>query len=283
MYKGKISVGIVTCNRNEYLEKCLSSIKDNIRDIDYIVLVNDGKDELDNLKYPFVSDYIHNQVNLGVGKSKNILLRKMLENNTDHFFIVEDDVVIKDVNIFQKYIDTANRSGILHLSYGPGSPLNLKHNSVDDMYNRDKMNTTNEPNPKVTMDYGNDIGIELYKHCVGMFCYFHRSVLEKVGLIDETYYNVWEHVDHTLEIINAGYHPPFWWFADIRDSYKYLAPADEDHIKNSSIAKDYPKWKQNVEDGMKHFIKKHGKHICQIPAASQEYVVNWLRHKKNNI
>ena len=86
---------------------------------------------------------------------------------------------------------------------------------------------------------------------------------------------------HILEIINAGFHPPFWWFADIANSEKYLAPADEHHIKNSVIAKDSPKWKQNVEDGMKHFIKKHGRSIGQIPQMSEEYVINWLKSKKN--
>lgn len=289
MVKNKVGLGIVTCNRNEYLKKCLESVKkcvlvNNI--LDYTVLVNDGESKLskelyDDIDgYGYIRDYIHNPVNLGVGKSKNILLRKMLEAGCEHIFIIEDDTIIKDGNVFKKYIDTAKHSGILHLCYGPGSPLNLKQDNNVDIYNRDKLNTTLESNPKLIIDYGNDVGIALYQHCVGMFCYFHRSVLEKVGLIDETYYNAWEHCDHTLEIIKAGYHPPFWWFADIRDSDKYLAPADEDHIKNSIIAKDSPKWKQNVEDGMKHFIKKHGMNIGQIPAAPQEYVVNWLRNKK---
>jgi GT2 family glycosyltransferase len=292
MIKGKVGLGIVTCNRSKYLEKCLESVKNCIikhNNIDYTVLVNDGESDLSKELYNdidgcgYIKDYIHNSKNLGVGKSKNILLRKMLDAGCEHIFIIEDDCIITDGNVFKKYIDTANRSGILHLCYGPGSPLNLKQDNNVDIYNRDKLSTILEPNPKLIIDYGNDIGVALYQHCVGMFCYFHRSVLEKVGLFDETYYNAWEHCDHTLEIINAGYHPPFWWFADIKDSDKYLAPADEDHIKNSIIAKDSPKWKQNVEDGMKHFTKKHGKNIGQIPVAPQEYVVNWLRNRKKQI
>ena len=115
-----------------------------------------------------------------------------------------------------------------------------------------------------------------------MFCYFHRSVLEKVGLIDETYYNVWEHVDHTYEIIKAGFHPPFWWFADIVDSNKYLSPADCDHIKNSVIALDKKKWSKNVEDGMRHFIKKHGLSVGQIRCSNEDEVIHNLRNIKNN-
>ena len=74
-----------------------------------------------------------------------------------------------------------------------------------------------------------------------MFSFFTREVLEKVGYIDEQFYNAWEHVDHTYRIALAGYHPPFWWFADIADSEKYLEEAPG-AIDNSSIADKKEQW-----------------------------------------
>jgi hypothetical protein len=48
-------------------------------------------------------------------------------------------------------------------------------------------------------------------------------VLEQVGLIDERFYNAFDHVEHTYRIIKAGFHPNFWWFADVANSHDLLS------------------------------------------------------------
>ena len=65
----KIGIGIVTCNRNNFLKKCIQSIKKDW--YDELVIVNDGTKPLD-VEY---TDVINNTTNLGVCKSKNILLK----------------------------------------------------------------------------------------------------------------------------------------------------------------------------------------------------------------
>jgi GT2 family glycosyltransferase len=58
----KIGIGIVTCNRNEFLRKCIKSIKNDW--YDELVIVNDGdlKIKSNNL------NIINNKENIGVCK-----------------------------------------------------------------------------------------------------------------------------------------------------------------------------------------------------------------------
>jgi len=57
----------------------------------------------------------------------------------------------------------------------------------------------------------------------GGFVYFTKKCLEMAGLFDELHYiNAVEHIDHTYRIIRMGMYTPFWRFADIHDSGRYL-------------------------------------------------------------
>ena len=110
-----------------------------------------------------------------------------------------------------------------------------------------------------------------------------KEVLKKVGLIDENYYNAWEHVDHTYCIIKAGYHPPFWWFADLYDSHKYITEAPN-AINNSSIANNTEQWQKNVSTGREIYKQKHGHYPNQPPYVSKDVVINFLNiHKAKKI
>ena len=94
----KIGLGIVTCNRNNFLKTCLKSI--NKEWYDELVIVNDGEIPLQNAGY----NIINNEKNIGVCKSKNKLFRHLLETGCDYIFIIEDDMMFKD-NVFQAYIN----------------------------------------------------------------------------------------------------------------------------------------------------------------------------------
>lgn len=50
-------------------------------------------------------------------QNKNEGLRFLLESGCEHIFVCEDDIVIKDPNIYNKYIAAANNSGIRHLNF----------------------------------------------------------------------------------------------------------------------------------------------------------------------
>lgn len=271
----KIGLGIVTCNRPEFLSKCIESI--NFDKVDESVIVNDGKIDV---KHPSIQ-VIKNEKNLGVGKSKNKILKNLYDKGCDYIFLLEDDMLMLDDSVFDRYIQAHKKSGIHHFNYGPGSPFNRKQKIENfDLHNRHELDQHSEPNPRKIIDYGDGVKVSLFTHTVAMFSFFTREVIEKVGYIDEEFYNAWEHVDHTYRIIKAGYHPPFWYFADIHDSHKYLTEAPQ-AIDKSSIAGDSEQWKKNVYGGREIYLKKHGHYPNQPPHFPDEQVKDVLKDLKN--
>jgi len=278
----KIGIGIVTCDRIDFLDKCLKSLpKIN----GPVVIINDGKLDISNSIKTYKNNFnlIQHKTNQGVGISKNDALQYLLNQDVKHIFMLEDDIILLREDVFDKYIEAAKVSGIKHFNYGPGSPFNRKQDPsvLWDLHNRHLCNQHSEPNPKKIIDYGNNIKVSLFEHTVAMFSYFDRDVLEKVGLHDEQFYNAWEHVDLTYRIIKAGYHPPFWWFADIFDSHKFLTEAPG-AIDNSSIANKKEQWEKNVYGGREKYKIKHGHYPNQPPFFSEQQVIDTLKKLKNN-
>ena len=233
----KIGLGIVTCNRNKFFNKCISSIKKEW--YDELVVVNDGdvpiKHNLLNI--------INNTENLGVCKSKNILFKELLSKKCDYIFIIEDDMYFKD-NAFQAYIDAYKKTGIQHMMFAYHGPANKGNISKG------------KPKPRVVIDYGN-LKISLNQGCVGAVCFYTKKSLEEVGLFDEDFNkNNFEHVEHSYRLAKAGYSTPYWWWADLANSLDYIdeQACSED---NSAIRRG-DNWKQKIMDSAQIFKNKHG-------------------------
>lgn len=277
-----IGVGVITCNRLDYLRNLLKTIpKDRVNEL---VVINDGSPVNEFVEKDFEFGYwIDNPVNLGVGKSKNKAMKHLISLKCDYIFIIEDDMLIKDPEVFDKYIEAYKKSGIHHFNYGPGSPFNRKQKIKNfDLHNRHLLDQHSEPNPKMVIEYSKDVKVALYEHTVAMFSFFTKEVIDKVGYIDEEFYNAWEHVDHTYRIIKAGYHPPFWWFADIADSDKFLTEAPG-AIDNSSIASKSEQWSKNVYGGREIYKRKHGHYPNNPPLVLKEEVITILKNLKSKI
>lgn len=280
MSSDNFGVGIITCDRIKFLTLCLESLPVVVGNEIPLVIVNDGKNEIpDSIvsRYKNIRIITHKE-NKGVGISKNDALKALMSAKIDHLFLLEDDIIIQDKDIFKKYIDASIKTGILHFNYGPGSPFNRKQDTNEqfDLYNRHLARQDTDPAPRMIVDYGDNIRIALYLHTVAMFSYFRRTVIEKVGYIDEAFFNAWEHVDHTYRIIKAGMHPPFWWFADLVDSHKLLTEAPG-AIDNSSIANKSEQWEKNVMTGREIYLQKHGHYPNQPPYVDEVETKNILK------
>jgi GT2 family glycosyltransferase len=285
MQKNKIGVGIITCNRKEYFYDCLKSI--DLDKVDKIVVINDGKD-LDNDVKSFLQlkniEYILNEKNLGVGKTKNKALKFLLEEKCEHIFILEDDCIITNNDVWKKYIEAYNITKVHHFNYGPASPWNRKQEKfslIGDLSKRHLAKQDTEPNPKLVVEYKEGFSLSLYEHIVAMFTYFHSSILNEVGLLDEGFYNAWEHVEHTYRIIKAGKYTPFWWFADISGSENYIKEAKNEKA-NTSLASNEEKFMKQVEEGLKHFYSIHKTIPSMIQAKSKQEVLNTLKNIYDN-
>lgn len=277
--KKKIGVGITTYNRLDYLKGLVDSLVPCKNYIDELVVVNDGG-EIPDWDLPY-GKWVNNESNMGVAKTKNEALKYLSNIECDYIFIIEDDMIIKDPTVFQQYVDACEVSGIQHFNYGPGSPFNRKQTVQNfDLHNRHLLDEKSEVNPRLIVDY-NTCKIALYTHTVAMFSFFTKTVLDKVGFYPEEYDRCWEHVDHTYQIIKAGYHPPFWWFADLANSHELLEEAPG-AIENSSIAKDKSEWMQRVNEGREIYKTKHGHYPNQPPLSTKEQVIESLKTIKKN-
>ena len=237
----KIGLGLITCDRIDFFKKSLNSIltcSKNIENFELIV-INDG---LEKIKSSENIKIIQTNGKIGVGKAKNLALKYLMKKECEHIFLMEDDIVIKDQKAFDLYINTSKITGIKHLNYG----LHGNHN-------RDHLG---EPVVRKIVTYKDNITkINLYPNVLGAFSYYHIDCLNKIGLMDEQYYNAMEHVDHTYVAFKAGFHPPFRWFADAFGSENYLEDIVPDH-KQSKIRSE-ENFQETFKKGLDIFIKKH--------------------------
>jgi glycosyltransferase involved in cell wall biosynthesis len=256
LMKPKIGLGLVTYNRENYFKKSFESVpKDGT--LDEIVIVNDGTPYNIDINV----DLIQHDKNKGVGISKNDAFKYLLSKNCDYIFLMEDDIIIKDKSVFDRYINAHKETGIHHFNYSQHGLMN-------------KIPNTETPKPISTIEYKNT-SIQLYLHCVGAFSFYTKKCLDKVGLMDENFYNATEHLEHTYNIIKAGMHPPFWWFADINESNKYLS--DIPWTISSSTISSNPNHRNIVNKSYEYFKNKHKLHLLEIPRVSLEETKNNLK------
>lgn len=272
----KIGVGLITCNKQDRLEQSAPLVPD----VDEFVIVNDGQ-PYDNSVYPKNAEVIQHSKNMTVGVSKNDAMRYLIQKGCQHIFLMEDDVLIKTPEVFVKYIQAAEVSGIWHLNYALQGPANRKQIEQGPMNVQERQNLMQDspPNPRAVIDY-DGIDIAFYPNCVGAFSYFLRGVIKEVGYHDEHFKNAWEHVEHTYRIIKCGLHPPFWWFADRNDSGELLGDIPN-CIEESTIAHT-PEWIENFKKGMSWYQKKHGWIPQQTPDTPPDQVQQILEQIQTN-
>ena len=251
--KAKIGIGVITCNRPDLFKICIN----NIPDVDQVIVINDGEEYSDNLYPSKVSEVRNHNKNIGVGRSKNEALQFLLNNGCNHIFLSEDDVAIKNSNIIEKYIRASEITGLKHFNFAFHGPGNKDEQSL--------------PNPLTLVRYG-ELEVGLFEYIGGAFSYFHSEVLHKVGLMDERFKNSYEHVDHTYQICKAGYYSPFYYFADIMDSFEDIEDLDKD-LKKSVLRKSNLMLKLRTHYYKIFYDKKNGK----IKRASHKEVINTLR------
>lgn len=265
MVKNKIGVGVVTYNREDQIERVLNKINSHTR-----VVVNDGTPYNPSV-YPKGWEVITHPTNKCVAAAKNTALKYLIDQGCEYLFIIEDDILVKDEDVFNKYIETANITGVQHLMYGYHGPANKKPG-------------TQQVNPRLVIKYkdesDNKVDLWLNTHCVGGFCYYHAGVIKNVGYMDENFKNAWEHVEHSYRIVKAGLLPAYWFWPDIAESPKYL-----DEIacsEDSSVIRPREDWQENIVTGGQYFKSIHGWTPWEITEEPYDKVFANLEFIKQN-
>jgi len=241
-----IGVGLLTYNRPDYYGKVYSSLP--FGRFSKLVVVNDGEDtyvpspatgQFDQTGYPV----IYGKTQRGIAWAKNQALKNLIERGCEHIFLIEDDVIIKDDDVFDAYIEHAQTFGIHHLNF-------LKV-------------AGNEKTLKYEYHAPNGCALGFYHNPQGAFSYFNANIIKKLGYFDEEYMNAFEHIDFEYNLSKNNVCPPFWYFPDVLDSEKYLETIEGSDENSTITNKD--QYKDNWERSAKWFINKHGYFTNQIP------------------
>ncbi len=272
-----VAFGMVTYNAEHRIKQSAFTVPKWVKNF---VIVNDGT-PYPKESYPEQAHIIQHEKNKSVGAAKTTAINYLMENtDCEHIFIMEDDILIKDENVFKEYIRHSLISGIKHLNFALHGPANKKGSQGFKTLD-DRKDIDGEPNPRMIIPYENTdknnvgVNIALYPNCVGAFSYYYRPVLEDLGGFDPVFKNAWEHVEHTYQAIKKMYHPAFWYFADIDRSWEYLTDIPNS-IEESTIAHT-DTWNDNFRKGTMWYKKKHGMTPTETPVATPEQVQQQLQ------
>ncbi len=258
--KNKIGVGIITCNREAFYRKTAASVIG----ADVLVTVNDGVPYQQDA-YPSQMEVIQHRRNKGIARSKNDALRYLLAQGCEHIFLCEDDVYLVSPEIINSYIRASKITGIQHFNYAFHSPIN-RDSSGNPLIRK-----------SITFD---TFKVIFTPNVLGAFSYYRARVLEDIGLMDTRYRNVYEHVDHTYQIIKAGYHPPFRWFADLAESITSIGELDPHQVQSENM-KNPRYFRVRVRMYGIYSALKNGQALYNIPDSSEAEVMVVLQKIKD--
>lgn len=255
---------MITYNAPDRLKQTAFTVPNGV---DKFVIVNDGTSYLYTSDcYPKEAEVINHSKNLGVGCAKNTALRALIQSGCDYLFLIEDDIMIKDPNVFEQYIKAGEKSGLWHMCFALHGPANISQDG--------------KPIPQQIVDYGDGIEIGFYKHSVGAFCMYLKNMIRHVGYMDERYKNAFEHVDHSFRIVKAGFIPAYWYWPDIMNSQNYLQETASSTV--STVIPHTPEWQKNFQIAAMLFKHLHGHYPTQIPDTSPEVILENLNKIQQN-
>ena len=268
-FSGKTAIGIITCNRPDYIEQLLESIDPEVGSI---FLINSGESfELRPELMAKLNTLIKtNQTPTAVGRAKNEVLREMRHEGYEYLFLIEDDVRIKNNKVFEKYIETAAETGLWagQLSYGT-------HGGETG----GNVNSDGSPKIRESVDYKH-CSIDLYPQSFQAFTLYHANVFKILGYFDEFYINAAEHLDHYYGAFIKGLGNYFWYFPDIEKSYEYLEDIDDGHT--GSVIRKSEDWRENMQKAWGWFRKKWNYTPTQIPQPDPAKVIERLNFLEEN-
>jgi len=258
MDKDKIGVGITTYNSEEYYKTLYNSLP--LDKIDVLVTVNGG----DRYKDVYSSNWIQHTKNVYPSVCRNDCINFLLQRNCEHIFIIEDDMILKSADIFDKYIQASKESGLKYFSFVSTSW---------------ESGNPGKRTPRLTVEYKNNVSVSFFQNMCNEFTYHHNSCYEKTGLYDTNYRDPWD-IDMAYRESQQDYAAPFWWFADITGSDKLVMNNPEAVSRLQGERADGSR-EQRIQKEWEYFIKKHDHHVTQIPNVSKEEVVAKLKRLKS--
>lgn len=230
----KVGIGITTWNRPDYAEKCVKSIAKHCSGLDALYMHDDCSDPKFTGAYRRVHKVLEAngghlltaKENAGVAAAKNRLIEHLIADGCDWIILCEDDVRPISAEAVTEYVRICEDNDLHHLAFAHHGSANL-----------------NVPL--------SDSDVTYFPHSIGAWTIFSRECLIKTGLFWEQLVCAWEHVEHTIRLMQDGFLPDYTVhnFPDVTHSQKYLQEIPGS-IEKSSI-RVRPDWSSNIHNGLR--------------------------------
>ena len=256
----KLSVVIVSYNVSHYLLQCLDSLQRALRGIDgeVIVVDNHSRDNsvaLVHQAHPEVK-VIENLHNLGFSKANNIALRQA---KGEYALLLNPDTIVADNTIrdciaFLDLHPDAGAAGVMMLNAdGTVAPESRRGvpTPLTSFYKLSGLCRMFPRSPRFGRYYLGHLPWQTPQQIdivSGAFCMLRRSVLDKVGLLDEDYFMYGEDIDLSYRILKHG-------------ATNWYLPYPILHYKGESTQKSSFRYVHVFYQAMLIFFRKHFSHL----------------------
>ena len=213
----KLSVIIVNYNVKHFLEQCLHSVYKAAKGIETEVFVVDnnsvdGSAQLVREKFPNLY-FIENKENVGFSKANNQAVKLA---KGEYILLLNPDTVVEE-DTFKKvtgFMDSHPEAGGLGVKMidGKGNFLPESKRGLPTpwvafykMFGLSKLFPNSRKFGKYHLSYLNENEIHEVEILAGAFMLLRKETLDKVGLLDETFFMYGEDIDLSYRIIKGGY------------------------------------------------------------------------------
>ncbi|MBI3503165.1 MAG: glycosyltransferase [Bacteroidetes bacterium] len=253
----KLSVIIVNYNVEPFLEQCLHSVRKAIKNIPAEIFVVDntsvdGSVSMVKGKFPEVK-LISNERNVGFAKANNQAIRQA---KGEYILLLNPDTVVQE-DTFEKtikFMDENKNAGALGVmmldgkgNFLPESKRGLPTPSVAfyKIFGLAKLFPKSKTFGKYHLGFLDKNKIHEADVLAGAFMLIRKSVLDKTGLLDETFFMYGEDIDLSYRITQAGFKN--YYFPETRII----------HYKGESTKKSSVNYVLVFYNAMAIFAKKH--------------------------
>lgn len=203
----KVSIIILNWNGKSDTLECLTSIqKINYSNYSIIVVDNDSSDgsvPAIRASFPNITLIVAGK-NLGFAEGNNVGMRHALESNTDYILLLNNDTWV-DKNFLSHLVTEAGKTNNAFV-YGPAIFYAEPKDTLwfaGAKWNTDKL-AFDFPLQNSRIEYLPKEPFESDYIC-GAAMFFHHSVTEQIGLLDDRFFLVWEESDWCFRARKAGY------------------------------------------------------------------------------
>ena len=260
----KLSVIIVNFNVEYFLEQCLLSVYRALKDIPSEVIVVDNNSidnsvEVVKKKFPKVN-LVENKENVGFAKANNQAIKA---SKGEYVLLLNPDTVVEE-NTFHKTIEfmdkTPDAGGLgVKMIDGKGNFLPESKRGLPTprvafhkIFGLSRLFPKSKRFGGYHLGYLNDDKVHQVDILSGAFMMIRKTVLDKVGLLDESFFMYGEDIDLSYRILQGGYKN--YYFPKTR-----IIHYKGESTKKSSVNYIFVFYRAMVIFARKHFSQKNAK------------------------